>query len=73
MANVIWQLPVKQSNVTGEYWIHTWAKYHAFVDGYSVCGGYWQVTDGFETNIEESGVSVGKEYCCNKCLEKLNQ
>lgn len=69
MVEVIWQLPVKQSNLTNHDWIHPKAKYHAFINSNSVCGKYGQNTTFFTTDLEEP---LSKEIACHKCMEKLN-
>lgn len=71
MVNVVWQLPVKQSDLTDHDWIHPKAKYHAFINNNSVCGKYGQNTNFFETGIEESELMKNKELACKKCLKKL--
>ena len=66
---VIWQLPVKQSNLTSVDWVHPKAKYHAFVNDRSLCGKYGQSTGFFETTIEPSNLT--EELACKKCFKKL--
>lgn len=72
MTNVIWQLPVKQSNVTNHDWVHPKSKYHAFASDKSLCGKYSQATEFFETTIESSELMINKENACKECLKKLN-
>lgn len=73
MDNVIWQLPVIQSNLTDHAWIHPKAKYHAYVDGKSLCGNYGQSTSYFDNSIDESDLMKNKVLACKKCLKKLEQ
>lgn len=68
MEDVIWQLNVKQSNLTNHDWIHPNAKYHAFINDRSVCGKYGQDTSFFETNLKGP---VTKEVACHKCMKIL--
>jgi hypothetical protein len=72
MTEVIWQLPVKQSNKTDHDWIHPKAKYHAFKNYNSICGKYGQKTDFFDTTIDVIELMKKKQLACNKCLKKLN-
>lgn len=72
MANVVWQLPVKQSNTTNHDWVHPKAKYHAFVNDNSLCGKYSQSTSFFETTIELFELRINEELACKKCLKKLD-
>lgn len=69
--NLVWQLPVIQSNLTDHDWVHPKAKYHAFIDNKSICGKYDQITDCFETGIEESKLMANKGWACKVCLKKL--
>lgn len=71
MENVVWQLPVIQSDLTDHNWIHPKAKYHAFINDISLCVKYCQDTKNFETGIEESKLMKNKELACKKCLKKL--
>ncbi|KFK76624.1 hypothetical protein DJ87_5251 [Bacillus cereus] len=50
MDNIVWQLPVKQSNSTCTDWIHPKAKYHTYINDVSLCGKYSQCTSYFETD-----------------------
>jgi hypothetical protein len=68
MDNVVWQLPVKQSDLTDTDWIHPKAKFHAFIGGGSVCGKYGQSSSFFETDLDQP---LTKEVACRKCLKKL--
>ncbi|MFL1672514.1 hypothetical protein [Paenibacillus dendritiformis] len=71
---IIWQLPVKQSSLTDTDWIHPKAKYHAFENYNSLCGKYRQVTDYFETGIDEAELMKDKlHYACQKCLKELSK
>ncbi|MCY9376524.1 hypothetical protein MOF34_15715 [Bacillus sp. T17B1] len=70
MNNIVWQLPVIQSDLTDHDWIHPKAKYHAFIGNKSVCGKYDQITDCFETG-EESELMANKDWACKVCLKKL--
>lgn len=72
VADIIWQLPVKQSNVTNHDWIHPKSKYHAFANDRTLCGKYSQATAFFETTIESSELMLNKEIACKKFLKKLN-
>ncbi|WP_144536555.1 hypothetical protein [Bacillus thuringiensis] len=72
MANIVWQLPVKQSNTTSHDWVHPKAKYHAFVNDNSLCGKYSQSTSFFETTIESSELRIKEEMACKQCLKKLD-
>ncbi|MEC1437279.1 hypothetical protein P9D57_00645 [Bacillus sonorensis] len=69
--NLVWKLPVIQSDLTDHHWVHPKAKYHAFIDNKSVCGKYGQSTDYFETGIEESKLMANKDWACKLCLKKL--
>ncbi|MFA1782353.1 hypothetical protein ACDX77_18950 [Bacillus velezensis] len=69
--NLVWQLPVIQSDKTDHNWIPPKAKYHAFIDNKSVCGKYGQNTDYFEIGIEESELMTNKDRACKVCLKKL--
>ncbi|WP_265463606.1 hypothetical protein [Bacillus velezensis] len=69
--NIVWQLPIVESNKTDYEWVHPKAKYHAFIDNKSVCGKYGQNTDYFETGIEESELVANKGLACKVCLMKL--
>lgn len=71
MPEVIWQLPVIQSNVSDNDWIHPKAKYHAFIGGIYVCGKGSQDTSYFETSIEEDELMKNKNLACKKCMNKL--
>lgn len=71
MDNIVWQLPVKQSNLTCTDWIHPKAKYHAYINDVSLCGKYSQCTSFFETTIEASKLMVNKEMACKSCLKKI--
>lgn len=71
MGNIIWQLPVIQSNLTDHDWIHPNAKYHAYIENNSVCGNYGQSTDFFETSIDEDELMKNKDLACKGCLKKL--
>ncbi|WP_225229733.1 hypothetical protein [Sporosarcina quadrami] len=71
VKNVVWQLPVIQSNLTDHDWIHPKVKYHAFINDNSICDKYSQMTDFFETGIEESELMKNKELACKKCLKNL--
>lgn len=71
LEDIVWQLPVIQSNKTDHDWTHPKAKYHAFVDYNSVCGRHRQDTDFFETGIEESKLMVNKELACKACLNQV--
>lgn len=68
MENVVWQLPVKQSNLTDHDWIHPKVKYHAFIGLNSVCGKYGQSISFFETDLDQP---LTKDIACHKCLKKL--
>lgn len=72
VADIIWQLPVKQSNVTNHDWIHPKSKYHAFVNDKSLCRKYSQSTSFFETTIESFELRINEERACKKCLKKLD-
>lgn len=63
---IIWQLPVKQSNKTDRDWIHPRANYHAFRENKSLCGKYSQQADFFETNMPEGN----QERRCKVCLKR---
>lgn len=66
-----WYLPVKQSRVTGDYYISDKAKYHYFKNDTSLCNKYWQVTDNFETNnITDGEVLKDNTYVCKICYKK---
>ncbi|MEC0709719.1 hypothetical protein P8881_19535 [Bacillus haynesii] len=71
MNKIVWQLPVIQSDLTDHDCIHPKAKYHAYIDNKSVCGKYGQITDCFETGIEESELMANKDWACKVCLKKL--
>lgn len=68
MKSRIWQLPVKQSNLTDHDWIHRGAKYHAFIDNESICGKYDQNTGFFETSIDEKEIQENPNLACKKCV-----
>lgn len=68
MANVVWQLPVKQSNTTNHDWTHPKAKYHAFVNDKSLCRKYSQSTSFFKTTIESSELRINEELACENVL-----
>lgn len=65
-----WFLYVKQSRVTGEYYVHQKAKYHYFEGDRSFCGEYFMDTDYFETNVESGEVESRPEIACKKCFKK---
>lgn len=68
MTEIIWQLPINQSNKTNHDWIHTKAKFHGFVNNISLCQRHKQKTRSFETrNVSE--VMQEKELVCKRCLE----
>jgi hypothetical protein len=68
--NFVWQLPVKQSNITDHDWIHPKAKYHCFVQNQSLCNKYVQDTDYFETDIERGEIIMRPEIACKICRAK---
>lgn len=70
MKDVVWQLPVIQSNRTNHDWIHPKAKFHAFINNEAVCGKHSQQTKFFDA-FEESEVLSNKNFACKKCLKKL--
>lgn len=73
MCEIIWQLPVKQSNKSNHDWIHPKAKYHAFKNRKSICNKYYQNTDYFDTTINKSQIMSNKQkLACKKCLKGLN-
>ncbi|MBU3173380.1 hypothetical protein [Clostridium estertheticum] len=66
-----WFLPVKQSYVTGEFYIHSKSKYHMFKNDDSLCKKYWMTTDFFETNnITDEDVIKNNSIVCKQCYEK---
>lgn len=66
-----WYLPVRQSMVTGDYYISDKAKYHYFKSDTSLCNKYWQVPDYFETNnITDEEVLKDNIYVCKVCYKK---
>lgn len=67
----VWQLPVKQSDLTDYDWVHKWSKYHAFINNESICGTHDQNTNFFETGIEESEILANPGIACKKCLAKV--
>ena len=71
IKNIIWQLPVKQSNKTDHDWIHPKAKYHAYIDNKRVCDGSEQDTGYFDNKIEEEELLKNKDVACKKCMKKL--
>ena len=70
MSEIIWQLPVRQSNRTDHDWVHPRAKYHAFLEGESLCGKFRQDTNYFETTIDASELLKNKTVACKRCLQK---
>lgn len=71
--DVVWQLPVKVSNLTDHDWIHYRAKFHAFIKNTSVCGKYRQDTDYYETGIDESELMKNHDWACQRCLRRLKR
>jgi preprotein translocase subunit SecA len=71
MGNIVWQLPVIQSDLTDHDWIHPKAKYHAFLNNISICDKYSQDTNYFETSIEASELLKNRDLPCKKCLSKM--
>lgn len=71
MENVVWQLPVRQSNFTDHDWIHPKAKYQAFANFNSVCGKHEQNTIFFETGIDELELMKNNDLACKACLKTL--
>lgn len=69
----VWQLPVKQSNLTDHDWIHHNARYHYFVNGKSLCGKYSQDTEFFETSPEDNGIELTSDLACLKCLSLIDE
>ncbi|MBU8576440.1 hypothetical protein ACQKEX_14600 [Bacillus pumilus] len=65
----VWQLPVKQSDLTDHDWVHKWSKYHAFINKDSICGKHGQDTDFFETGVDESEIIENPSIACKKCFE----
>lgn len=67
---IVWQLPVKQSNLTDHDWIHPFAKYHAYnvETNRSLCGKHGQDVSFFETTMPEG---TGEDQMCKACLKKL--
>lgn len=65
-----WQLPVKTSPLTNNYWIHKWAKYHYFVGMNSLCDKYRQDTENFETNIEQEELDKDPSRACKVCYQR---
>lgn len=72
MTEIVWQLPVKQSNLSDNDWVHHKAKYHAFIDNLSVCGKFSQDTNFFETGINEDKLMKNKNLACKNCMKKLD-
>lgn len=70
MSEVVWQLPVRQSNKTDHDWIHPKAKYHAFVNNKSMCGKYVQDTSFFDNIVEEDNLKNVKQYICQQCIKR---
>jgi len=68
MDEVVWQLPVKQSNKTDHDWVHPRANFHAFNDNKSLCGKYFQKTDFFETDMPKG---TDQKHMCKVCLARL--
>lgn len=65
-----WQLPIKQKNLANSEWIHYNAKYHYFVNNYSVCDNHWQDTKCSGTYIEAGKIMDNPEIACKKCFKK---
>ncbi|MGD6829081.1 hypothetical protein [Bacillus pumilus] len=65
----VWQLPVKQSDLTDHDWVHKWSKYHAFINKDSICGKHGHDTDFFETGVAESEIIENPSIACKKCFE----
>ncbi|WP_238189870.1 hypothetical protein [Paenibacillus sp. L3-i20] len=66
----VWQLPVKQSNLTNHDWIHPRANYHAFLNNSSLCGKFHQDTSYFKTDLPE-GNELALQMRCKRCLKKI--
>jgi hypothetical protein len=66
---IVWQLPVKQSNKTDSDWVHPRSNFHAFQSEASLCGKYFQDTDFFETDFNPKEHSENMK--CKKCLKLL--
>lgn len=64
----VWQLPVKQSNLSNIDWVHPKAKYHCFCGGISLCGKHAQDTDYFETDCESGEILSRPEIACKVCF-----
>lgn len=70
MSEIIWQLPVNQSNKTDHDWVHPKAKYHAYVNNNSLCGKYGQNTNYFETTGDIKEIMSKPQIACNTCFKK---
>ena len=71
-ARPVWQLPVHAAETYGNAYIPATAKYHCFVDGFSLCGKYGQHTDSYDEGITvESGVALQTpQAVCKRCYKK---
>ena len=70
MTEIVWQLPVRATK-SNDDWIHPKAKFHAFRKNSSLCGLYFQDTNFFEANIEQSEIENHNALACKKCLSIL--
>lgn len=68
---VVWQLPVNQSSLSNNDWIHPKAKFHAFdIDTRdSACKKHNQDVYLFKTDFDPKEHSATMK--CNSCLKKI--
>lgn len=69
-----WQLPVRKSKATNKDWIVHNAKYHYFIDGYSICKyEHWQNGDTDIPTVDSEHILVNKERACKDCLNRFER
>lgn len=67
-----WYLAVRQSIVTGEFYINPKSKHHYFDGDKCLCGKYiWGAREEYETNnITDEDVLKDSSIVCQKCFKK---